>query len=238
MALNKFGRLQAPKDIRDLHYTPRKVASQLPPAKPRTTAYRAGPLLNQKLTPKCVAFTGKSFLMGAPMMSKFEMEPTTDQLYDWSQARDEWPGTNYDGTSTSGLMKALTDAGLIGGYAWPQSADEGAEWLVSGKGTLCAGSDWFAQMSNVDAKGFMQEPPRSMATPIGGHEWWIRWYSKKLDAFLMRNSWGNDFGQADKHGVLNGEAWVRRDFLQWLIFDQMGDLVAPTQVKLIPVKVL
>jgi C1A family cysteine protease len=90
-------------------------------------------------------------------------------------------------------------------------------------------------MSYVDSKGFMQEPPRAMATPIGGHAWRVVWYDAKKDAFLMRNSWGREFGFPDKTGQPSGYAWMRRAFLDWLL-PRDTEMAGPTQVKLKPVR--
>lgn len=143
--------------------------------------------------------------------------------------------SNYDGTSVRGAMKALTDDGQIGSYVWGQTVDEAIAWLIGGYGTLITGTDWFAEMSDVDSKGFMREPAPSGTTPIGGHAWRIVWFDAKLQAFIMRNSWGNAYGwpmrgSSDK---LSGYARIRKDFLEWLL-RRDGELAAPVQVRLKP----
>src|SRR4051794_20075288 len=159
MARSKgLGFLFAPKDARDYHFLMRAAAPQVKavsPPKPRTQQYREQPVRDQGPTPMCVGFSARGFLDAAPMMSKLTDEPSPQSLYRSAQANDEWPGTDYDGSSVRGAMIALTNAGLIGGYAWGQTVDDAIAWMNGGYGTVILGTNWYAEMDNVDAKGFV-----------------------------------------------------------------------------------
>lgn len=238
-SLNSFGRLVAPKDANDLSYLMRAARPQIVLAvgkpKPRKTAYRDGPLLDQGQTPQCVGYSCRGFLDGAPIMSNPNQGPSATEIYHMAQERDEWPGTNYDGSSVRGGMKALTDAGQICAYVWGQTVEEAIKWMNDGYGTCVVGTSWYAEMSNVDKDGYMMEPPSSMSTPIGGHAWrWI-WYDPNKKAILMRNSWGHDFGYLKK-GIPSGYAYVRVPFAERLLREE-GEVAAPTQVRIAPVKI-
>lgn len=232
-SVNSFGRLRAPADARDLSYTMLRAMPQLAAAagkpQPRKFAYRDGPLLDQGDTPHCVGYSARGFLDGAPIMSKPTEGPSAPDIYKAAQLIDEWPGTDYDGTSVRAAMKYLETVGQIQSYVWAQTVDEAIRWMNGGYGTILVGTNWYAEMSHVDAKGFILEPPGSLSTPIGGHAWrWI-WYDVKRGAILMRNSWGTDFG-ATRHGEGTGYAWVRRTFAERLLMED-GEIAAPTQVK-------
>lgn len=228
--INKFGRLQAPPDARDRDYPMSAAMAQIKavakPA-PRKTAYRDGPLLDQGDTPQCVGFSTRGFLDGAPLMTKGG--PSAIGIYKGAQALDEWPGTNYDGTSVRGAMKFLSSLGVISSYVWGQTVADAVAWMNGGYGTCLVGTNWYAEMSDVDSKGFMREPAASMTTPIGGHAWRLIWYDAKKGGVLMRNSWGPYFG-LPKHGVPSGYAYVRTAFLERLLLED-GEVASPTEVK-------
>jgi hypothetical protein len=237
--VNSFGRLVAPQDARDHQFRMLAAMPQIIEAvgkpKPRVRAYSDGPLLDQGQTPQCVGYSSRGFLDGAPIMSKPAEGPGATEIYNGAQANDEWPGTNYDGTSVRGAMKYLEKSGQISSYVWGQTVETAIKWMNGGFGTCLVGTDWFAEMSDVDSNGFMREPAPSMSTPIGGHAWrWI-WYDAKKKGILMRNSWGHDFGYV-KGGQMTGYAYLRVEFAVWLLRRE-GEIAAPTQVKIKPLKV-
>jgi hypothetical protein len=238
-SINSFGRLVAPKDARDLNFrmvTARaQIIDEIGKPKPRKRAYQDGPLLDQGQTPQCVGYSTRGFLDGAPIMSKPNEGPSATTIYKMAQDNDEWPGNNYDGTSVRGAMKALQKAGQISSYVWGQTVEHAIAWMNDGYGTCLVGTNWYAEMSDVDSDGFMREPPTSLSTPIGGHAWrWI-WYDPVKKGILMRNSWGHDFGFIKK-GQPSGYAYLRTQFAIRLL-EEDGEIAAPTQVKITPVAV-
>jgi hypothetical protein len=233
-SVNSFGRLVAPADARDLRFTMRAAKPQIHEAvgkpKPRSRAYKDGPLLDQGDTPQCVGYSSRGFIDGAPILSKPAEGPTPTQIYKAAQLEDEWPGSNYDGTSVRGAMKALVKAGIVASYVWGQSVEEAIAWMNGGYGTCVVGTSWYAEMSDVDANGFMREPAPAMTTPIGGHAFrWI-WYDAKKKGILMRNSWGTDFGFT-KRGVMTGYAYLSVDLAKRLLAED-GEIASPTQIKI------
>lgn len=233
-SVNSFGRIAAPQDARDLRFLMRAAIPQIQAVigkpKPRVRPYKDGPLLDQGPTPQCVGYSTRGFLDAAPMMTKPTDPPTATQIYKAAQERDEWPGSNYDGTSVRGAMKALTDYALIKSYVWGQTVDDMVNWIIGGYGTCLVGSNWYAEMSEVDHAGFLREPAPAFTTPIGGHAWRVTWYDKTLKCFVMRNSWGKEFGWLLRDGTLSGYARVRPDFMARLLRED-GEVSAPTQVK-------
>jgi hypothetical protein len=237
MALNKFGRLVAPPDARDHQFLMRGAMAQIHEAvgkpKPRTRPYKDLEVLDQGNTPRCVGYSARGFIEGAPVLVRPGTGPSADTIYKGAQENDEWPGSNYDGSSVRGAMKYLQQEKVISAYVWGQTVEEAIAWMNGGYGTCLVGTNWYSEMSDVDANGFMREPAPSMTTPIGGHAWrWI-WYDAKKKGILMRNSWGHDFGYPVR-GVPSGYAFLRVEFAKRLLAED-GEIAAPTQV---PIKAM
>lgn len=237
---NSFGRLAAPQDARDLRYrmsvaAPQIIAAAGKPA-PRKRAYNDGPLLDQGQTPQCVGYSTRGFLDAAPIMSRANEGPEATAIYHGAQDNDEWPGTDYDGSSVRGAMKFLSSIGQISSYAWGQSVEGAIGWMNGGYGTCVVGTNWYAEMSDVGPDGFMREPAASMVTPIGGHAWRWVWFDMKKNGILMRNSWGHDFGWQMPDGRLSGYAYLSLSLASRLLAED-GEIAAPTQVKIKPVRV-
>lgn len=235
MSINSFGRLRAPADARDLDYTIVSAMKQIrmvaKPA-PRKRAYTDGPLFDQGNTPQCVGYSSRGFIDGAPILTKATVGPTPTDIYRGAQKNDEWPGTDYDGTSVRGAMKFLQASGYISSYVWAQTVQGAIEWMNGGYGTCVIGTNWYAEMSDVDRNGFMREPAPSLTTPIGGHAFRLIWWDAKKKGVLMRNSWGHEFGYA-KSGTPSGYAFITLELLERL-FREDGEFACPTQLKIAP----
>ena len=183
-------------------------------------------VLDQGATPECVGYAGFGWLLSGPVINK----PTTftpHDLYKWAQERDETPGTNYEGTSTLGLMKALKDKGYISGYNWAFDAITLVNWILS-KGPVLVGTNFTQDMANPDTHtAFMTYTGQN----LGGHEWRI--VGADLDkvcsdgtrgAVRMINSWGKSWADG-------GRAWISIADLDKLIKDD-GEAVTATEIKL------
>lgn len=224
-----FGRLVSPPDARDLDYSMRGL-TMAAVAKPRKSQYREGPMQDQGPTPHCVGYSTRGVLQAAPLMVKPAVGPSATALYKSAQVLDEWPGTNYDGSSVRGGMKALQAAGYISTYVWadvrnPQQAiNTLREFMNGGLGTVVVGSNWYLSMDNVDSKGFIV-PPSARAMPVGGHAYRLNWWDAKRQGFLVINSWGRFWGHQNK-----GVAWMSEALLLRLLFEE-GEAAAPSEIK-------
>ncbi len=230
MPQHGLGRLHAP-DARDANFPMRSLL----PARESERTYRywnpSGWWGDQGNTPQCVAYAWTHWLEDGPVGQSGQapvVQPSV--LYAEAQKADEWPGENYDGTSVRGAMKAVVEYGLVKSYVWGQTVDEVIAWILGGYGTVVVGTNWYAEMSEVDAKGIMREPADWMTWPIGGHAWRVIWFDKKTSLFTMKNSWGHNFGYV-KAGEPSGYAYVRMAFLERLLHED-GDCASPVQVKL------
>src|SRR5215207_982159 len=208
-------------DKRNLdHALPRKRVS---PALRRRMWY-GGTVTDQGDTPQCVGYAGWGWLQAGPVTNKPKFSPT--DLYHWAQERDEWPGTNYDGSSTLGLMKALKEKGYIKEYKWALDATTLVSWILT-TGPVLVGTSWYIEMFMPTRDGFIIPEGED----VGGHEW--RVVGVDLDkpcpdgskgAVRMINSWGRGWGQ-------QGRAWVAIKHLDYLIKNN-GEAVTSPEIKL------
>ena len=220
-ALAGLGRL-AQKDDRNTHYALPLIG--VPPTI-RHRYWSGAEVLDQGDTPQCVGYAGFGWLRGGPVINKPPFTPT--ELYHMAQEYDEWPGTDYDGSSTLGLMKALKAKGYIGEYRWAYDAQTLVAWLLN-KGPVLVGTNWYMDMFTPNVhNGFMEVS----GTLAGGHEWRIigadldkHCPDASIGAVRMVNSWG--YGWAD-----HGRAWLSIKDLDKLIKDN-GEAVTALEIKL------
>jgi hypothetical protein len=182
-------------------------------------------VLDQGATPHCVGFTGYNWLRAGPVTNR-KLPFTPADLYNWAQMQDEWPGTNYDGTSALGLMKALKERGYVTEYRWALDIETIFAWLIT-SGPLLMGSWWYMDMSIVDKMGFIQPTGEQQ----GGHEYLLIGADRDKScpdgtkgAIRMINSWGTGWGQ-------QGRAWISRAHLESLLRNE-GDCCSATEVKI------
>jgi len=195
-----------------------------PPPARRKRLWNLSQVLDQGDTPQCVAFSSFHFLMAGPISNR-RMGFTPDELYHWAQDRDEWPGSDYEGTSALGAMKALKEKGYVGEYRWALDVPTITNWVLA-TGPILMGTNWHADMENPDRNGFLH-PTGNIE---GGHEWCVvgvnldkKCGAEGTGAIRMVNSWGRSWGEG-------GRAWISLQALGALLGEE-GDAVTPTEVK-------
>ena len=154
-----------------------------------------GPILDQGATPQCVAYAWADWLSCQPITTLVDTPSYEDWFYRAAQVVDEWPGTDYDGTSVRAGARIMQQQGHIGGYVWASSEPE--IWnYISSSGPVVMGSNWYSGMFAPDPGGYL-----NLTGPVvGGHAYLL--YESKGD-YAMQNSWGADWG-------LTGTARLRR----------------------------
>lgn len=191
----------------------------------RRRMWNASVVLDQGDTPQCVGYAGWGWLAGGPVVQLPTFSPT--DLYRWAQDNDEWPGNNYEGSSTLGLMKALKQKGYVKDYVWAFDANTVVDWVLA-HGPVVVGTNWYRDMFTPDHEGFL-EPSGTLE---GGHEWRITGadldkicsYDNTRGAVRMVNSWGRGWGE-------QGRAWVSISALDKLIHEE-GEAVTAVEIKL------
>lgn len=168
-------------------------------------------------------------------------------IYWPAQREDPWPGGSYpgaspfyEGTAVLAGMKVAQRLGFFPEYRWAFGLHE-AVMALSYKGPVVLGIDWWSNMRNPDADGFLSDTGRI----VGGHAilahavkivfkagtvWKTRtWADVDLDRsyIVVHNSWGRDWG-------VNGRAKIRLSALGRLLASQ-GECVIPMRRALGPV---
>lgn len=220
-----FGRIEAP-DARDRQYP--MAAVLRPTALPKQRYYMLPESmpLDQGETGTCCAHAGIGFLLSAPLMCKTPPSPFI--LYREIVALDEFTENDHEvtapddalqfGTTVRATVKALQARGHIKSYVWSRSAEESAAWLLSGKGPLIAGTDFYWDMCTPDKKGYV-----SLTGGVaGGHAYLVIGFSRIHMAFRCINQWGKEWGQ-------QGRFWIRMTDMDKLIRARGGELCAPVE---------
>jgi len=140
--------------------------------------------------------------------------------YSESTKRDPFPWTykpDDEGSSALGVMKWLTEQGVISGYNWTFTFD--AFLAALQKQPVLLGTNWYDDMMDTGANGVLH----STATGDGGgHEYLANAinYSKKLIG--CEQSWGeHPQGFAPTF-------YIPFDLAEELIINQEGDVAVPT----------
>lgn len=202
-----LGRLPA-ADVRDTRFPMRALLAAALPVK-QQRYYRTGPVLDQGRTSSCVGHAWRQFLSSAPLMTRGG--PDALSIYRESQKVDEWPGEEpaYFGTSVRAGVKCLQGLGHIGPYHWAWDAATVRDWLLSDRGTVVLGTDWYAAYGTPDREGIIQ---RQNSPLRGGHAYLCIGYSAPRGLFRCVNSWGADWGQ-------RGRFWIAGEELDHLLLD-------------------
>ena len=218
MPENKFGRRQS-FDPRDRRFMMREVVPDLSSFRPWRYYDMPFPLpLDQGRTGTCVAHAWVGFLRGAPIETSNAPSPFT--LYREFVLVDEWTDNDAEanapmdsllqsGTSVRAGAKVLQHRGHIAHYVWAASAQDCALFLLSGKGTVVMGTDWYEGMEIPDPSNGLV---RLTGRILGGHSWLLIGYNRLTRRFRALNSWSRAWG-------INGRFSITHEDLDRLIGD-------------------
>lgn len=188
-----------------------RAVSLLPDKLPviQRKTWRLGIRLDQGETPKCVsrAFTHE---FAAEPKERKVTDVMADEWYIVAQDNDEWPGHDYEGTSTLGGAKAGVLLKKFEVYNWCFGLEDVIN-VVLHLGPVVTGTNWYRRMFEPDEKGFLL--PEGMLD--GGHEWLIRGVNVPQEYFTMTNSWSRSWGK-------NGDARISFKNYAYLL-EQDGD---------------
>lgn len=210
-----LGRRPAP-DIRDRNFPLRALLA--PPEElvvPEFKHWVPGPVLDQGSKPHCVGFAWKQWLQATPVRTK--TGPAPADIYYAAQLIDEWPGTNYDGTSVRAGAKILEQEGRFVEYRWADDLDTLRLWVLT-RGPVVLGTDWYISMFDPDKHGYV----KLEGSVVGGHAYLCIGYSSYRQAYRCINSWGKGWGQW-------GRFWVAEADMNMLLSNQ-GEACAAIEV--------
>lgn len=207
--MTAFGRLPA-ADERDHAYAMMTaVAARRAP----TRTYRywgSGWVGDQFDKPHCVGFSWVHWLEDGPVTQPGTapvVPPAT--LYAEAQVIDEWPGTDYEGTSVRAGAKVLQARGFIESYLWAYDVPTIAKAILS-VGPVVVGTNWYDGMMDPDTGRV-----RVSGVPVGGHAYLLNGVNVTKGTFRIKNSWGSEWG-------IGGTATIDFESMQRLI-DEDGE---------------
>jgi hypothetical protein len=157
--------------------------------------------LDQGNTPGCTGNGGTHAMLATPRPQRGLDEVWATDLYHENRYCDEWPGENYDGSSVTGCMNALTKWARISRFVWAKTAREAAV-AVGYNGPVVIGVNWYQRMMDTDAGGFVHAQGKAVGGHcvclVGYHLAGSKWHGQTLaqDAFELKNSWSADWGVA------------------------------------------
>jgi hypothetical protein len=239
-----LGRLRS-LDPRNEQYHMHRALDPLAPLQVpdhKTWAFSGHPL-DQGDTGTCTGHAAAHFIHAAPIGHKTFLDPF--QIYREAVLLDEYPDNDADakapnndglqaGSSGTGVMKALTQRGVLANFLWAQRLEDALTWCLT-RGPVCVGTNWYSSMFNPTKQGFVKID--AAATIAGGHEWLIRGVDKKTATALAVNSWGakwNDkaTGKWGTGKVPAGHFLIDFETLSRL-FHEDGDVVSGVEKALI-----
>ena len=217
----RFGRIAAP-DKRDKNYQASRFVLSLE-SLPRVRHWATGKVLDQGMTPHCVEYSGRQWLMSNPVRNQWPGD--YGSLYKLCQQNDEWDGEDYDGTSVRALFKVLQSNGYVDGYAWAWDNFTVTAWILQ-HGPMVLGTDWYEGMMETDRDGFIHAP----GAPVGGHAYLLHGTNRnKLcpdgtrGAHRICQSWGTAWGE-------HGYCWLSYKDTELLLANQ-GEACTAIEVK-------
>lgn len=179
-----FGRIYV-EDERDAKYPMRRQSTS------RTYRYwwQNGWWGNQRSTPYCVGYGCVHWLEDGPITHGGRLPVLKPQyVYYEAQKVDEYPGTDYTGTSVRGGIKILQREGYVSKYRWARDIFDVINVILT-QGPVIVGTDWYLNMSYPD-KGIVH--PTGILQ--GGHCYVLNGVNLKTGYFRLKNSWGRNWG--------------------------------------------
>lgn len=188
-----------------------------PPAPSGDVVWKDTKQLDQGQTGHCVGFGWAQWGNTEPVTDSFANADGHAVYYE-AKVIDGQPGQENGSQVRSGA-KAMQNRKRNSVYAFAATLDDVKTW-VRAKGPVVIGSDWFNDMFNPDAQGFVK-PTGSLA---GGHCYLLVGDLASEGAFLFQNSWGANWGK-------NGYFKVKYADFQKLL-DNYGDACVSLELAL------
>ena len=173
---------------------------------------------NQGSTPQCVGYSLSHWLENSPITHTSTppvVNPT--DIYKQAQLIDDWPGTDYDGTSVRAGAKVLQGMGFISSYVWAFDLATTIDAVLT-KGPVVVGTNWYNDMFWPNSEGLIKVGGAN----AGGHAYLINGVNTKTKLFRIKNSWGQSWG-------IKGRAWISFSDMERLIHED-GEVLLGVEV--------
>lgn len=211
----KFDRLVR-FDERSRNYPIRALFA--PDIKPRSYTWACKLWLDQGSEGACTGFSMSHELAAKPVVVSGISNAFAIALYKRAQELDDWPGTNYEGSSVLGAMKAAMEKGYYTEYRWA-FGEEDLAMAVGHHGPAVIGINWYEDMFEADRNGNIKVG----GALAGGHAILCNGFNVKKGVYRLHNSWGAGW-------ALNGECFISRADMTRLLKEQ-GEACVPVARK-------
>jgi hypothetical protein len=168
------------------------------------TLWKHGEILDQGSEGACVGFGWTAEALSGPVHVDLEevpapkapKEPNRFAYYVYREAQkiDQWPGTDYEGTSVIAGAKVMSRYGVIHQYRWAFGIHDVVGAIMS-QGPVVLGINWYDGMYTA---------PNGRLTVsgnhVGGHAILAIGYNPSSQVFrgqetiILQNSWGKSWG--------------------------------------------
>lgn len=188
-------------------------------AKPRKTKIWQCPIvLDQGDIGACTGFSITHHAAAMPDPQRKVSNRTGLAMYKLAQKLDDIDGTDYEGSTVLGAMKAALKKGWITEYRWAFGENQLAQ-AIGYVGPVVLGINWYADMSKPRGDGLIYISGKLE----GGHAILCNGYDHKLGLYQLHNSWGIGWG-------INGECLVTREAMIFLL-NEHGEAAIPIKAK-------
>lgn len=213
----KLGRIPE-FDDRSLDFSIRKVVAEV--AEPISQIWECPLTLNQGEISACVGFSWIHNISSTPEPTTGLNESTAINIYHLAQQLDDFPGTNYEGTSVLAGIKAVEQSfpDVFESYHWAFSLQD-LILAIGHIGPVTIGVNWYSKMFDVNKSGLIQIG----GSLVGGHALLAIGVSLEEEIILLLNSWGPSWG-------VNGQAKISFKHMERLLHER-GDACVATGKK-------
>lgn len=205
------------RDPRSAKYPIMALLQRIAYQKPKSRSWPCEVVLDQGSEGSCVGHGFAHELIAKPYTIKGVDHKSAVKIYKRAQQLDEYPGSNYEGTSVLAGIKAIQEMykGTIESYRWVSDLPDMVATLGY-HGPIVLGVNWYQGAYAPDSNGFIHVT----GNIVGGHCLLARAVDIKKGAIMLRNSWGPGWG-------MGGDCWIS--------FDDMSRLLQENGEGLVPI---
>jgi hypothetical protein len=173
--------------------------------------------LDQGQEGACVGFAWAHELAADPVRRPASLE-VAQRIYNRARELDEWPGSDYAGTSVLAGAKAVCELGALPEYRWAFGIDDVLA-AIAAHGPVVLGIPWLDTMLDPGPGGRLDVTGK----PAGGHAILARGVIARgpEPLVVLRNSWGADWGN-------RGDGYLAAGELERLL-DDGGEACVPVR---------
>lgn len=179
------------RDSRSLNFLMKDLLPPIAYQKPKSNLWPCKLVLDQGQTPSCVGNGWTHWLACQPQVVKGLNEITAQNIYHLAQTLDQWPGTDYQGTSDLGGAKACQQMfpEHLTSYRWITAIDDMVA-TVGYFGPMVVAVNWYSSMYTPDKNGLV----KIAGNKVGGHCFLVNEVNIEQSYFGCVNSWGAKWG--------------------------------------------